>query len=66
MKKGIGENQNLNGALRVVLYVMSQISENRAKELKDDIDSLIQRYSENKEVNEVLNNISGLGQLHRK
>lgn len=29
MKKGIGENQNLNGALRVVLFMMKQISENR-------------------------------------
>lgn len=66
MKKGIGENQNLNGALRVVIYMMSQISANRAKELIDDINSLIQRYSENNEVNAVLNNISGLGQLHRK
>lgn len=66
MKKGIGENQNLNGALRVVLYMMSQVSQNRASELMNDIDSLIAKYSANPEVNRILTDISGLGQLHKK
>lgn len=66
MMKGIGENQNLNGALRVVLYMMSQISQNRAKELMNDIDSLIAKFSVDPEVLTILNNISGLSQLHRK
>lgn len=66
MKKGIGENQNLNGALRVVLYMMSQISTNRASELMNDINALIAKYGAYPEVNTILNSISGLGQLHRK
>lgn len=67
MMKGIGENQNLNGALRVVLYMMGQISINRASELLSDIDALILKYGEPyPEVNAILTAISGLGQLHRK
>lgn len=66
MKKGIGENQNLNGALRVVIYMLSQVSENRAKELADEIDALISKYGASPEVRRVLNDIGGLGQLHRK
>lgn len=66
MKKGIGENQNLNGALRVVIYMLSQVSENRAKELVDEIDALISKYGAYPEVRRVLNDIGGLGQLHRK
>ena len=41
MKKGIGENQNLNGALRIILFMMKQISENRYNDLIKDIDMLI-------------------------
>lgn len=66
MKKGIGENQNLDGALRVVLYMMSQVSENRAKELLTDIDAIIAKYGAFPEVNAILMDISGLGQLHKK
>lgn len=66
MKKGIGENQNLNGALRVVIYMLSQVSENRAKELINEIDVLISKYGAYPEVSRILTNIGGLGQLHRK
>ena len=66
MKKGIGENQNLNGALRVVIYMLSQVSENRSKELMSEIDALITKYGVYPEVNRILTNVSGLGQLHRK
>lgn len=66
MMKGIGENQNLNGALRVVMYMLNQISENRAKELVEEIDTLINKYGAYPEVNRILNDIGGLGQLHRE
>ncbi|MCI6494232.1 MAG: Abi family protein [Bacteroidales bacterium] len=66
MMKGIGENQNLNGALRVVIYMLSQVSENRSKELINEIDTLINKYGDFTEVNQILNDISGLSQLHRK
>lgn len=65
MMKGIGQNQNLNGALRVVLYMMKQVSENRYKELLADIDALISKYGAFSEVNSILITISGLDELHR-
>jgi len=64
MFKGIGNNQNLNGALRVVIYMMNQISTNRGKELVNDIDALIEKYSVYPQVNKILNTISGLSELH--
>lgn len=66
MLKGIGENQNLNGALRVILYMMNQISKNRHNELLSDIDNLIDKYSQFPKVKSILLDIGGLGQLHRK
>ena len=66
MIKGIGDNQNLNGALRIVLYMMRQISENRHKDLLTEIDGLIDKYRKFPEVENILMNISGLGQLHRE
>lgn len=66
MKKGIGENQNLNGALRIVLFMMKQISENRYNDLIKEIDALILKYSEFPVVKRILSSISGLDQLHRE
>lgn len=64
MMKGIGNNQNLNGALRVVLFFMKEISENRYNELVAEIDDLIGKYSQRKSVDMILNKISGLDELH--
>lgn len=66
MKKGIGEIQNLNGALRVVIYMLSQVSENRSKGLMSEIDALITKYGVYPEENRILTSVSGLEQLHRK
>lgn len=66
MKKGVGENQNLNGALRIVLFMMEQISENRYNDLIKEIDALILKYSEFPVVKSILSLISGLDQLHRE
>lgn len=66
MMKGIGENQNLNGALRVVLYMLGQVSTNRANELMVEIDALMTKYGNCSDVNKILIEISGLEQLHRK
>lgn len=66
MMKGIGDNQNLNGALRVVLYLMEQISVNRHNELIQSIDDLVQKYNEYPTLNAILTSISGLDELHRK
>lgn len=66
MKKGIGENQNLNGALRVVLFMMKQISGNRYNDLIREIDALILKYSQFPAVKGILSSISGLDQLHRE
>lgn len=66
MKKGIGENQNLNGALRIILFMMKQISENRYNNLIKDIDMLILEYSKYPVIEDILSSISGLNQLHRE
>lgn len=66
MKKGIGENQNLNGALRIILFMMKQISENRYNDLIKDIDMLILEYSKYPVIKDILSSISGLNQLHRE
>lgn len=66
MKKGIGENQNLNGALRIILFMMKQIPENRYNDLIKDIDMLILEYSKYPVIEDILSSISGLNQLHRE
>lgn len=66
MFKGIGNNQNLNGGIRVILYMMKQISQNRFNELISDIDNLIKQNSTNTKVNDIIMNISGLKDLHKK
>lgn len=66
MIKGIGENQNLNGALRIVLYMMRQISVNRYNELSSDLDNLIEKYCKFPKVKSILLDVGGLGQLHRE
>ena len=65
MMKGIADNQNLNGATRVILYMLKQISEKRYLELLKDIDDLIGKYGVNDDVREILLNISGFKDLHR-
>ncbi len=66
MIKGIGTNQNLNGATRVILYMLRQVSQKRANELQQDIDELIAKYGSNRDVNNILMNISGFKDLHRR
>ncbi len=60
MMRGIGHNQNLNGAIHVVLYLVKQISVNRYNEYKAEIDALIKKYSQSAAVRQVLENVSGL------
>ena len=60
MFKGIGANQNLNGALHVVLYMLKQVSVNRFNELKEDIEKLINDYSKYPKIAEILRDVSGL------
>lgn len=66
MKKEIWKKQNLSGALRIVLFMMEQISENRYNDLIKEIDALILKYSEFPVVKSILSLISGLDQLHRE
>lgn len=65
MFKGIGDNQNLNGAIRVVIYMIKQVSENRGNELVRDIDALIPKYDAYPRVRDILDKISGLNNLHK-
>lgn len=60
MMRGIGQNQNLNGAIHVVLYLVKQISVNRYNEYKAEIEALIKKYSKSPAVRHILESISGL------
>ena len=60
MFKGIGANQNLNGALHVVLYMLKQVSVNRFNELKEEIENLIKEYSKYPKLADILQDVSGL------
>lgn len=64
MMKGIAMNQNLNGATRVILYMLKQISVKRYSELLNDIDILIAKYAVNEDVRNILLNISGFKDLY--
>lgn len=66
MMKGIADNQNLNGAVRVVLYMLKQISEKRYLELQQDIDNLIAKYGATEDIRNILLNISGFKDLKRR
>lgn len=65
MMKGIGDNQNLNGIVRIVLYMLSQISQKRASELTTEIDDLLRKYGTNETITHILLKISGFKDLHR-
>ena len=65
MMKGIADNQTLNGAVRVILYMLKQISNKRYLELLKEIDELITKYGVNEDVRNILLNISGFKDLHR-
>lgn len=52
--------RNLNGSISVVLYLLKQVSENRYKDMRDEINMLVERYSANKRVGEIISSISGL------
>jgi len=60
MVKGIGQNQNLNGALHVVLYMLRQVSANRYNEWKKEINDIISEYIKYPQVAQILQNIAGL------
>ncbi|MDE6514140.1 MAG: Abi family protein [Muribaculaceae bacterium] len=65
MMKGIGDNQNLNGATRVILYLLRQISEKRHDELLSDINSLIEKYACHSDVSHIILNISGFKDFNK-
>lgn len=66
MMKGIGSNQNLNGATRVILYMLKQVSVKRHDELLNEIDALIAKYCKTQTVKDIIMNISGFRDLHKE
>ena len=59
MYNDIGQNQNLNGAIHVALYIIRHISENRYLEYCNEIQKLIDKQRQYSEVNRILTDISG-------
>lgn len=60
MMDNVGKNQNLNGALYIVLYLIKQISVNRYQDYKNEIDALIKKYCVEPAIRNVLITVSGL------
>lgn len=58
--KGVGQSQNLNGAIKVVMYFIKQVSINRYNDLRHELLELLGEYSKQIEVKSILQNISGL------
>jgi abortive infection bacteriophage resistance protein len=52
--------RNLYGSIKVILYLLRQISENRYNDMVDKLESLIGKYSTSKNVIDVITTISGL------
>lgn len=60
MRKDIGKNQNLNGAIHILLYMLKRISVNRHDDCAKEIGNLLCEYKQNKNIAEILYNVSGL------
>lgn len=60
MLKGIGSNQNLNGALHVVIYMLGQISCNREEELRCQLRALVEEVCRSHRLREILKSTSGI------
>jgi abortive infection bacteriophage resistance protein len=59
MMKGIGDNQNLNGALHVVRYLLRQISPDEHNALLSATDKLVASAAKNPTLHHILEKISG-------
>jgi abortive infection bacteriophage resistance protein len=53
-------NQNLRGAYKIIEYIIKQISINRYNDLRNEIRSLLEKYSDFTRVKDIIQNISGL------
>ena len=53
-------NQNLRGAYKIIEYIIKQISINRYNDLRNEIRSLLEKYSDFEGVENIIKNISGL------
>lgn len=53
-------NQNLRGAYKIIEYMIKQISVNRYNDLRNEIRSLLEKYSDFEGVENIIKNISGL------
>ncbi len=62
LMKGVGESQNLFGAIKIILYMIKQVSINRYNDLKGEIFKLIQEYNVRAEVKNIIQTISGLSE----
>ena len=48
-------NTNLNASIRLLLFILSKVSKNRANELEQDLKDLFQKAKDNNLVNDVIN-----------
>lgn len=53
------DDRKLYGALQVVRYLLSKVSENRAKDFDNEVDALLQKYITTPTIKEIISRISG-------
>lgn len=64
MTKDLAKNQNLNGVLKIVLYMIKQVSVNRHNDLVNEIQTLIAEYTQKSEVLRcIIQDISGIDKV---
>jgi len=54
-----GQKTNLCGATHIIEYFLKYISEQKAEDFKNDIENILIKYKENKELNTIISTCSG-------
>ncbi len=66
MMKKVGENQNLNGALQIVQYLVKQVSKNRYNDFRKELRKLLHKYNKYDAIKQILINTSSLNEDNYK
>ncbi len=60
MMNEVSKNQNLNGALKILMYLVKQVSKNRYNDLKKELLQLLKKYTQREDIQQIIQEISGL------
>ncbi len=60
MMNEVSKNQNLNGALKILMYLVKQVSKNRYNDLKKELLQILKKYTQREDIQQIIQEISGL------